>query len=114
MGVERAGAPAWRSARARNEALNNLLTRILRMGEGRKVKALQKGVASVSALEPEVEKLSDEELRAKTDEFRERLEGSETLDDILYEAFAVVRETSKRVLGMRPFDVQVMGGIVLH
>src|SRR4028118_242366 len=84
------------------------------MGEGRKVKALQKSVDAVSALEPEVEKLSDEELRAKTDEFRERLEGRETLDDILHEAFAVVRETSKRVLGMRPFDVQVMGGIVLH
>ncbi len=84
------------------------------MGEGRKVKALQKGVDAVSALEPEIEKLSDEELRAKTDEFRGRLEGGETLDDILHEAFAVVRETSRRVLGMRPFDVQVMGGIVLH
>jgi preprotein translocase subunit SecA len=94
--------------------LANLLTRILRMGEGRKVKALQKSVDAVSALEPEVENLSDEELRAKTDEFRERLEGGETLDDILHEAFAVVRETSKRVLGMRPFDVQVMGGVVLH
>ncbi|HEX2098217.1 MAG TPA: preprotein translocase subunit SecA [Rubrobacteraceae bacterium] len=92
----------------------NLLTKILRMGEGRKVKALQKGVAAVSALEPEVEKLPDEELRAKTEEFRERLEAGETLDDILYEAFAVVRETSRRTLGMRPFDVQVMGGIVLH
>src|SRR5215213_6912971 len=94
--------------------MDNLLTKILRVGEGRKVKALQKGVATVSALEPEVEKLSDEELRAKTDEFRERLDGGETLDDILYEAFAVVRETSRRTLGMRPFDVQVMGGIVLH
>src|SRR5215212_6966807 len=93
---------------------NNLLTKILRMGEGRKVKALQKGVAAVSALGPEMEKLSDEELRAKTDEFRERLEGGASLDDILYEAFAVVREVSERTLGMRPFDVQVMGGIVLH
>ncbi len=84
------------------------------MGEGRKVKALQKGVEAVTALEPEIEKLSDEELRAKTDEFRERLDGGETLDGILHEAFAVVRETSRRTLGMRPFDVQVMGGIVLH
>ena len=84
------------------------------MGEGRKVKALQRGVEAVSALEPEIEKLSDDELRAKTDEFRERLAGGETLDDILYEAFAVVREASRRTLGMRPFDVQVMGGIVLH
>ena len=84
------------------------------MGEGRKVKALQRGVEAVSALEPEIEKLSDDELRAKTEEFRERLAGGETLDDILHEAFAVVREAARRTLGMRPFDVQVMGGIVLH
>jgi preprotein translocase subunit SecA len=84
------------------------------MGEGRKVKALQKSVDAVSALEPEIENLSDEELRVRTDEFRERLDGGETLDDILHEAFAVVREVSRRTLGMRPFDVQVMGGIVLH
>jgi len=94
--------------------LANLLTRILRMGEGRKVKALQRSMEAVNALEPEVEKLSDEELRAKTDEFRERLAAGETLDDIMHEAFAVVREASRRTLGMRPFDVQVMGGIVLH
>ncbi|MDQ3589553.1 MAG: preprotein translocase subunit SecA, partial [Actinomycetota bacterium] len=84
------------------------------MGEGRKVKVLQRAVEGVSALEPEVEKLSDGALRAKTDEFRERLKAGETLDDILPEAFAVVRETARRTLGMRPFDVQVMGGIVLH
>ena len=84
------------------------------MGEGRKVKVLQQRVEAVSALEPEVEKLSDDVLRAKTDEFRERLAGDETLDDILPEAFAVVREASRRTLGLRPFDVQVMGGIVLH
>ncbi len=84
------------------------------MGEGRKVKALQRGVEAVNALEPSIEKLSDEELRAKTGEFRGRLEGGETLDDIMHEAFAVVREAARRTLGMRPFDVQVMGGIVLH
>src|SRR5215212_1166186 len=84
------------------------------MGEGRKVKVLQQRVEAVSALEPEVEKLSDDALRAKTDEFRERLAGSKTLEDILPEAFAVVREASRRTLGLRPFDVQVMGGIVLH
>jgi preprotein translocase subunit SecA len=94
--------------------LANLLTKILRMGEGRKVKALQQRVEAVTALEPEVEKLSDGALRAKTDEFRERLSEGETLDDILPEAYAVVRETSRRTLGMRPFDVQVMGGIALH
>ncbi|MFL5990526.1 MAG: preprotein translocase subunit SecA [Rubrobacteraceae bacterium] len=92
----------------------NLLTKILRMGEGRKVKALQQRVEAVTALEPEMEKLSDGALRAKTDEFRERLSEGETLDDILPEAYAVVRETSRRTLGMRPFDVQVMGGIALH
>jgi preprotein translocase subunit SecA len=91
-----------------------LLTKILRMGEGRKLKVLQQRVEAVTALEPEVETLSDDALRAKTDEFRERLKGGEGIDDILPEAFAVVREASKRTLGMRPFDVQVMGGIVLH
>ncbi|MBA2714500.1 MAG: preprotein translocase subunit SecA [Rubrobacteraceae bacterium] len=92
----------------------NLLTKILRMGEGRKVKVLQQRVEAVSALEPEMEKLSDSDLRAKTDEFRERLEGGETIDGLLPEAFAVVREVSRRTLEMRPFDVQIMGGIVLH
>jgi len=92
----------------------NLLTKILRMGEGRKVKVLQQRVVAVSALEPEMEKLSDSALAAKTDEFRERLAGGETLEDILPEAFAVVREASKRTLEMRPFDVQIMGGIALH
>src|SRR5918998_365448 len=84
------------------------------MGEGRKVKVLQNRVGTVSALEPEIEKLSDAQLREKTDEFRERFAGGETLDDLLPEAFAVVREVSRRTLGMRPFDEQVMGGIVLH
>jgi preprotein translocase subunit SecA len=94
--------------------LANLLTKILRMGEGRKVKVLQQRVETVSALEPEIQKLSDADLRGKTDEFRERLAGGETLDDLLSEAFAVVREVSRRTLGMRPFDEQIMGGIVLH
>src|SRR5215212_5808282 len=84
------------------------------MGEGRKVKVLQQRVEAVSALEPEMESLSDAALSAKTDEFRERLGQGETLEDILPEAFAVVRETSKRTLGLRPFDVQIMGGIALH
>jgi preprotein translocase subunit SecA len=94
--------------------LANLLTKILRMGEGRKVKVLQQRVEAVSALEPEMERLHDSDLRAKTDEFRERLSGGETIDDLLPEAFAVVREVSRRTLGLRPFDVQIMGGIVLH
>ncbi len=84
------------------------------MGEGRKVKALQQRVEAVTALEPEMEKLQDSDLKAKTEEFRERIAGGETTDDLLPEAFAVVREVSRRTLGMRPFDVQIMGGIVLH
>lgn len=71
-------------------------------------------VDKIESLEPQMEVLSDEELRAKTDEFKNRLAGNETLDDILPEAFAVVREASKRVLGMRHFRVQLIGGIVLH
>ena len=71
-------------------------------------------VEKINSLEPEMEKLTDTELKGKTDEFKQRLEKGETLDDILPEAFAVVREASKRVLGMRHFDVQLIGGIILH
>ena len=94
--------------------MTNLLTRILKIGEGRKVKALWRAVEAVSDLEPQVEQLSDEKLQAMTEEFRRRLNEGETLEDLMNEAFAVVREASRRTLGMRPFDVQVMGGIVLH
>ena len=94
--------------------MTNLLTRILKIGEGRKVKNLWRQVEAVTNLEPQVEKLSDDQLQAMTSEFRERLENGASLEDIMHEAFAVVREVSKRTLGMRPFDVQIMGGIVLH
>ncbi|MET3665216.1 preprotein translocase subunit SecA [Caulobacter sp. 1776] len=80
----------------------------------RKVKALTARVAKINAYEPEYAALSDEALKGKTAEFKARLEKGETLDDILNEAFAVVREASKRVLGMRHFDVQLVGGMVLH
>jgi preprotein translocase subunit SecA len=92
----------------------NFVERVLRAGEGKRTKVLEKQVLEITALEPEISVLSDEALRAKTIEFRERLAAGETLDDLLYEAFAVVREASRRVLDMRPFDVQLMGGIVLH
>jgi preprotein translocase subunit SecA len=92
----------------------SFVDKILRAGEGKRMKLLEKQVAEVTALEPDIASLTEKELRAKTIEFRERLADGETLDDILYEAFAVAREASRRVLGMRPFDVQVMGGIVLH
>ncbi|MBO9559702.1 MAG: preprotein translocase subunit SecA [Caulobacter sp.] len=80
----------------------------------RKVKAMSAKVAKINALEPEYAALSDDALKAKTAEFKARLEKGETLDDLLVEAFATVREASKRVLGMRHFDVQMVGGMVLH
>ena len=78
------------------------------------IKKYQKKVDRINELEPEIQKLSDSELSAKTVEFRNRLEQGETLDDLLYEAFAVVREAGKRVLGQRHYDVQMIGGMVLH
>ncbi len=91
-----------------------MLSKLLRLGEGRMVKRLR-GVANyVNTLSDEVEKLTDAELRAKTDEFRKRVEGGESLDDVMPEAFAVAREAAWRVLGQRHFDVQVMGGAALH
>src|SRR3990167_526750 len=80
----------------------------------RKVKQLMGRVARINALEPEYAALSEEQLRAKTDEFKARLGAGETLDDIMQEAFAVVREASKRTLGQRHYDVQMVGGMVLH
>ena len=80
----------------------------------REVKRLDKPVAAINALEPDMRALSDDELRARTDAFRRRLAEGESLDDILVEAFAVVREAARRALGERPFDVQLMGAMVLH
>ena len=90
------------------------LSKVLRMGEGRKIKRLQKIAEEVLALEPEMADLTDEELKAKTDEFKERIVDGETVDDLLYEAFAVAREASYRVLGQKHYLVQVMGGAALH
>jgi len=88
--------------------------RLFGSANDRVVKSLQKRCDAINALEVELESLSDEEIRSKTDAFRARLQGSETLDDLLHEAFAVVREASKRTLGMRHFDVQLIGGMVLN
>jgi preprotein translocase subunit SecA len=90
------------------------LEKVLRLGEGRRLKRLQAQADYVASLEPDFEQLSDEELAAKTAEFKERYENGETLEELLFEAYAAVREAAKRSLGQRPFDVQVMGGIVLH
>ena len=80
----------------------------------REIKRIMPIVKKVNSLEESIEKLSDKELREKTEEFKGRLKKGETLDDILPEAFAVVREASKRVLGLRHYDVQLIGGVVLH
>lgn len=92
----------------------NLLTKIFGSRNDRIIKNLRKTVAQINGLEQQYEALSDEELKAKTAEFRERYDNGETLDSFLAEAFAVVREASKRVYGMRHFDVQLIGGMVLH
>ncbi len=80
----------------------------------KELKRLQPLVAHINSIEPEFEKLSDAELRAKTDEFKARLKGGESLDELLPEAYAAVREAAKRTIGQRHFDVQLMGGVVLH
>ena len=91
-----------------------LLDKILRAGEGRAIKELAKISVQVNKFEPEISSLDDQSLRAKTDSFKERVNKGETLDSILPEAFAVVREAARRTLGQRHYDVQLMGGAALH
>ncbi|CDQ39011.1 MULTISPECIES: preprotein translocase subunit SecA [Virgibacillus] len=91
-----------------------ILQKIFGDGTQRQLKRLQKTVDEIEALEPEIEKLSNEEIQNKTEQFKTRYQNGETLDDLLVEAYAVVREGSKRVLGMRPFQTQLMGAIALH
>ncbi|MDE3007818.1 MAG: preprotein translocase subunit SecA [Acidobacteriota bacterium] len=92
----------------------SVFSKILRAGEGKRVRQLAELVGPINDLAPEMAALSDAELRAKTDEFRARIAQGETLDDLLIEAFAVVREGATRVLGQRHYDVQLMGGMALH
>jgi preprotein translocase subunit SecA len=94
--------------------INTLLTKVFGSHHEREVKRLLPTVAAISALEPEIKALTDDALRGKTVEFRERLAKGETLDDLLVEAFAVSREAAWRTVRMRPFDVQLLGGMVLH
>jgi preprotein translocase subunit SecA len=94
--------------------LTKILQKVVGTKNERELKRLKPIVERINALEPSMQKLSDAELQRKTVEFKERLEKGESLDSLLPEAFAVVRETARRVLGMRHFDVQLMGGIVLH
>ena len=92
----------------------SILERALRVGETKQFRQFQQRVERINAFEPEFELASDEELRASMDALRERAREGESLDDLLPECFALVRETSKRVTSMRHFDVQLIGGMVLH
>ena len=94
--------------------INSLLTRVFGSRNERQLRQLNRIVAKINALEPEIEKLSDEQLQAKTPEFKQRIAAGEALDKVLPEAFAVCREAGRRVLGMRHYDVQLIGGMVLH
>src|SRR6185437_5598296 len=90
------------------------LDRALRMGEGRKFKSYEQRVGRINGYEEELEHSTDGELREAADELRERARGGESLDDLLYECFALVREAGRRTMGMRHFDVQLIGGMVLQ
>ena len=94
--------------------MSKIIDRIMRAGEGKILRDLSKVVDQVNAFEPAISPLSDESLRAKTAEFKTRFAGGESLDDLLPEAFAVIREAAKRTLGQRHYDVQIMGGAALH
>ncbi len=94
--------------------IGNILQKVFGTRHDREVKKLRPLVAKINDLEPEIQALSDDELKAKTPEFKQRIENGESLDSLLPEAFAVVREAGKRVLNMRHYDVQLIGGIVLH
>ncbi|MBB1115547.1 preprotein translocase subunit SecA [Stenotrophomonas sp. W1S232] len=94
--------------------INSLLTRVFGSRNDRLLRQLNRIVVKINALEPELEKLSDAELQARTPQFRERIAAGESLDKLLPEAFAVCREASRRVMGMRHYDVQLIGGMVLH
>ncbi len=92
----------------------SIFSKVLRAGEGKKIRRLGEVVPLINDLEDEMHSLSDDELKGKTAEFKKRLDNGESLDDILIEAFAVVRESSDRVIGQRHYDVQLMGGMALH
>src|SRR5437764_9837701 len=92
----------------------SILDRALRVGEAKKYRTYEQRVARINDYEPEMELLDDDELRTSADELRERARNGEPLEDLLYETFALVREASRRTLGQRHFDVQLIGGMVLH
>src|SRR3954468_23037565 len=92
----------------------SFLERALRMGESKQFKTYERRVERINAFEPELELLEDHEISERADALRERARGGEDIDDLLHETFALVREAGKRTMGMRHFDVQLIGGMVLH
>ena len=92
----------------------SIFDKILRAGEGKVLAKLKALTSAVNSLEPEFQQLSDEELKNETKTLRDRFANGESLDDLLPEAFAAVREAATRTIGLRPFDVQIMGGAALH
>ena len=91
-----------------------LMTKLFGTRSQREIKKIQPMVDAILALEPQYKQMSEEELRGKTQAFKDRLEAGETLDQLLPEAFAAIREAADRVIGLRPYPVQLIGGIVLH
>ena len=94
--------------------LKTIATKVFGSKNERELKKLWPLVDRINSLEPEMQKLSDDQLKGKTVEFKERLEAGETVDSIMWEAFAALREASVRVMGMRHYDVQMLGGVILH
>src|SRR5882672_12423303 len=94
--------------------LDTLVKKFVGSRNDREIKKIQPLVARINDLEPQISRLTDEQLQSKTAEFKQRFERGESLDDLLPDAFAVVREAGKRILNMRHFDVQLIGGVVLH
>ncbi|HUC07302.1 MAG TPA: preprotein translocase subunit SecA, partial [Solirubrobacterales bacterium] len=95
-------------------AARDMVSRALRVGEGRKFKGYEKRAEAINRIEPEMELLDDAELRQEADDLRKRAAAGESLDDLLPEAFALTRESSRRSIGQRHYDVQLIGGMVLH
>src|SRR4051794_35006935 len=95
-------------------AARDMVTRALRVGEGRKFKGYEKRAEAINRIEPEMELLDDAELRQEADDLRKRAADGESLDDLLPEAFALTREAARRTIGQRHYDVQLVGGMVLH
>src|SRR5207247_2796903 len=107
-------SPSQPDPRGARREVPAIIDKVMRAGEGKLLRKLGRIAQQVNSIEEDFEKLSDDELRGMTDEFRQRYAAGESLDDLLPEAFATVRESAKRILGQRHFDVQVMGGAALH